>query len=289
MTSISITGPGNRMRPARQDQRSQLRLALAALAPSAFFVTGFTLCYTSALQAPARHGVPVAFDVQTVPTVAAAAREVAGQDLYGAYVPAARPGATAVVTVAEASGTSVTSAVESLFRAVAAKQGTPLAVRDVRPLPGGNASGLALFPFIVICTLGGFPAVTATGVATAALRERCRWPLLLAAVVATPALAYLLARLGLGAVGGPAWAVFALLGVGALYTLAVAMISRGLQLVVGLIGTLAAGPAMSEPERTRRVQGADGRPDPAGQNLSPTGTVTACDTRSPRQKAAWRS
>jgi hypothetical protein len=266
MSSVSIIGPGNRALPGRPDQRRQLRLAALALAAPVFFVIGFALCYTSAYQAPAPHGVPVAvagpaaqtaplrdglaravgpaFDVQTVPTVAAAAREVAGQDLYGAYVPAARPGATATAIVAEASGTSVTSSVESLFRAVAARQGALLAVRDVRPLPAGNTSGLSLFFFMVICTLGGFLAVTATGVAAPALRERYRWPLILAAVVATPVLAWLLAGLGLGAISGPAGAVFALLGVGALYALAVAMISRGLQLTIGVIGTLAAGVAI---------------------------------------------
>ena len=266
MNSISIIGPGNRVLPARQDQRRQLRRALAALALPAFFVIGFTLCYTSALQAPAPHGVPVAvagpaaqtarlrdglaravgpaFDVQAVPAPATAAREVAGQDLDGAYVPAARPGVTATVIVAAASGNAVTSAVESLFRAVAAKQGAQLAVRDVRPLPAGDTSGLSLFFFMVACTLGGFLAVMATGLAAPALRPRYRWPLILAAVVATPVLAYLLAGQGLGAIGGPPGAVFALLGAGALYVLAVAMIARGLQLILGAIGTLFAGLAV---------------------------------------------
>ena len=50
MSSISIIGPENRVLPARQDQRSQLRPALAALALPAFFVIGFTLCYTSAFK-----------------------------------------------------------------------------------------------------------------------------------------------------------------------------------------------------------------------------------------------
>jgi len=116
-----------------------------SLALPAFFVIGFTLCYTSALQAPAPHGVLVAvagpaaqtarlrdglamaagqaFAVQAAPTPAAAAREVADQDLDGAYVPTARPRGTATVIIAAASGNSVTAAVESLFRAVAAKQG----------------------------------------------------------------------------------------------------------------------------------------------------------------------
>jgi hypothetical protein len=50
----------------------------------------------------------------------------------------------------------VTSTVESLFRAVAAQQHAQLAVRDVRPLPAGDTSGLALFFFLIVCTLGGF-------------------------------------------------------------------------------------------------------------------------------------
>jgi hypothetical protein len=52
MSSTSIIGPGNRVLPARQDQRRRLRLALAALAVPAFFVTGFALCSTSALGEP---------------------------------------------------------------------------------------------------------------------------------------------------------------------------------------------------------------------------------------------
>jgi hypothetical protein len=252
--------------PAQQSQHRQLRLALAALALPAFFVIGFTLCYTSALQAPAPHGVPVAvagpaaqtaplrdglaraagpaFDVQAALSPAAAASAVAREDLDGAYVPAARPGGTATVIVATASGNSVTAAVESLFRAVAARQGAPLAVRDVRPLPAGDGSGLSLFFFMVACTLGGFLAVTATGLAAPALRPRYRWPLFLAVAVATPVLAWLLAGPGLGAIGGPAGAVVALLGTGALYVLAVTMITRGLQLILGVIGTLFAGLAV---------------------------------------------
>jgi len=78
------------------------------------------------------------------------------------------------VIVATASGNAVASAVESVFRAVAAQQRAQLAVRDVRPLPAGDTSGLALFFFLVACTLGGFLTVTATGLAAPALRPRCR-------------------------------------------------------------------------------------------------------------------
>jgi hypothetical protein len=268
MTSGQIlpSADSDRALPAQQDQHCQLRLAVGAMALPAFFVIGFALCYTSAWQAAAPHGVQVAvagptaqtaplrdgldravgpaFDVQAAPTPAAAAREVRDQDLYGAYVPAAQPGGTATVIVAAASGNAVTSAVESLFRAVAAHQRAQLAVRDVRPLPAGDTSGVSLFFFLIVCTLGGFLTVTATGLAAPALRSRYRWSLILTAAVVIPALGYLLAGQGLGAISGPAGAVFALLGVGALYVLIVAMIARGLQLILGAIGTLFAGLAI---------------------------------------------
>ena len=116
MTSGQIlpSADSDRALPAQQDQHCQLRLAVGAMALPAFFVIGFALCYTSAWQAAAPHGVQVAvagptaqtaplrdgldravgpaFDVQAAPTPAAAAREVRDQDLYGAYVPAAQPG-----------------------------------------------------------------------------------------------------------------------------------------------------------------------------------------------------
>jgi hypothetical protein len=114
-------------------------------------------------------------------------------------------------------------------------------VHDVRPLPAGDSSGISLFYFLIASTLGGLFTIAATGQAAPALRPRYRWPLILAAVVATPSLTYLLAGQGLGAVGESAGAVFALLGVGALYVLGVTTITRGLQIILGFRLTLMAG------------------------------------------------
>jgi hypothetical protein len=149
MTSGQIlpSADSDRVLSAQQDQHRQLRLAVGALALPAFFVIGFTLCYTSAWQTSAPHGVPVAvagsaaqtaplrdglaravgpaFDVQAVPTPAAAAREVRDQDLYGAYVPAVQPGGTATVIVAAASGNSVTGAVAARGSALSAGRPGP--------------------------------------------------------------------------------------------------------------------------------------------------------------------
>lgn len=240
---------------AQHEQQRQMRRALTGMALPVFFVIAFTLCFVSAFHSPAPHGVPVAvagpaaqtaplraglaravgpaFAVTEVPTVAAAAREMRDQDLYGAYVPAGPGKAAATVIVSGASGAAVAAQVETLFRAVAASQGVRLAVRDVRPLPAGDRDGESLFFFLVGCSVAGFMTIAATGAFAPALRPRYRWPLIVAGAVAIPVLAYLLVGLGLGAISGPAGAIVALLGVGALYVLIVAAIARGLQVILG--------------------------------------------------------
>jgi hypothetical protein len=263
-TEETLPSPGgNTVAPAQQDQRRQLRSALLALAVPAFFVVGFALCYMSAYHGPSPHGVQVAvagptartaplrdglertaggaFNVEAVPTPAAAARAVSDHDLYGAYVPAARPGGTATVIVAAASGTGVTNAVESEFRVVAARQGDQLAVLNVRPLSTGDTNGLSLMFYLFACTFGAMLAVAVTGTAAPALQARYRWPLLLANAVAVPIVAYLLAGQGLGAISGSTGAIFALLGVSVLYTLIITITVRCLQLILHAMGALLLG------------------------------------------------
>jgi hypothetical protein len=263
MTTKATSPPPSREGgvPAQQDQHSQVRRALISMILPVFFVMGFTLCFVSAFQSPAPHGVNVAiagpagqtapvraglsravgpaFDVSAVPTAAAAAREVRDQDLYGAYVPATPGKPAATVIVSSASGVTVASTVETLFGAVAARQGAHLAVLDVRPLPAADRTGDSLFFFLVGCSVAGFLTIIATGAFAPALRPRYRWPLILAAAVAIPVLAYLLVGLGLGAISGPAGAIVALLGMGALYVLVVAMIARGLQVILGQAAIIA--------------------------------------------------
>jgi hypothetical protein len=96
-----------------------------------------------------------------------------------------------------------------------------------------------LFFFLIGCSVAGFLTVMATGAVAPALRPRYRWPLILAAAVAIPILAYLLVGLGLGAISGSAGAIVALLGMSALYMLIVVMIARGLQVILGPAAELA--------------------------------------------------
>ncbi len=141
--------------------------------------------------------------------------------------------------VSDASGVAAANAVESLFQAVAARQGARLLVRDVRPLPPGDTSGTALYFVLIVCTIAGFTAVAATGQAAPALRPRYRFALFLGLAVTVPVLVYLLAGLGLGAISGSAGAILALLGMAALYVLVVTVIARGLQNILGQATILA--------------------------------------------------
>ncbi len=256
---MTTSGSSNLGAPPAQDpeqaQRSQLRRALASMARPVFFAIAFSLCFTSALHAPAPHGVPVAvagpatetaplrarlaqaagpaFDVQAATTPAAATAEVRNLILYGAYIPPAPGQPRATVIVSDASGVAAANAVESLFQAVTARQGARLLVRDIRPLPPGDSNGTALYFFLIVCTIAGFTAVAATGQAAPALRPRYRFALFLAIAVAVPVLVYLLAGLGLGAIRGSAGAILALLAMAALYMFIVTMVARGLQDILG--------------------------------------------------------
>ena len=96
-----------------------------------------------------------------------------------------------------------------------------------------------MFFFLIVCSVGAFQTVMVTGMLAPPLRPRYRWALIVAAAVAVPVLAYLLVGLGFGAISGPAGAIFALLGVGALYVFTVATIARGVQIVLGQAAILA--------------------------------------------------
>jgi hypothetical protein len=106
-------------------------------------------------------------------------------------------------------------------------------VRDTRPLPAGDTTGTATFYFVIICTLGGYLTVTILGQAAAALEPRRRYPLMLAAAIGTPILVLLIGGGIFGAYSGSVGVLFAMFGLGALYSFVVGIIARLLQLLLG--------------------------------------------------------
>jgi hypothetical protein len=241
--------------PPIKKKTSELRVAVPGLLLPLYVAVGFA-SFIGALHAPAPHDVKVAvvgppatvvplaqgisarargaLNISQITSVADARRAVAERKLVAAYVP--MPAPTPTIIVASAASAGLANFAESTFRQVAATQGRLLAVDDVKPLPAGNASGIANFFFILICTLAGFLTAVTLGTVSPKLPETRRLALIASAAIAAPTVVYLIGGAGFGAFNGSFGTIIAMIGMGALYTATVALITRGLQIATGRSG-----------------------------------------------------
>jgi hypothetical protein len=256
VTSTS-TGSGGSSPGARVPR--EVRLGVLAVALPLYIAVVLTTNYIGALHAPSPHDVKVAivggpsrtamlahelavkppggFTVSQLATPARARALVASRKLAGAYIPSER--GAPVVVVATAASPSLATFVEATFRAVAATtQDRPLAVDDLRPQPNGDTSGSPNFFFVVLCTLAGFLTVVTVGALTPALPEVKRLGLVALSSVLAPAIAYLIAGPGYGVFPGSFGTILAMIGIGALSSLVVAVITRLMQLGLGIAGAI---------------------------------------------------
>ena len=232
-----------------------MRAAVLGLLLPLYVAVGFA-SFIGALHAPAPHDVKVAvvgpstdvaplargisvsargaLDISQIASVADARRAVAERDLAAAYVPMSAP--TPTIIVASAASAGLANFVEGRFRQVAATQGHLLAVDDVKPLPAGNASGIANFFFLIACTLAGFLTAVTLGTVSPKLPETRRLALIASAAIAVPTVVYLIGGTGFGAFGGTFGTIIAMIAIGALYTMTVALVTRGLQIAAGRRG-----------------------------------------------------
>jgi hypothetical protein len=240
---------------ARQEQREQTRLALSAMLIPLFFVTLFALCIIGTYNKPHPNGIKVGivgpsagtaqlragiekavgsdFDISTVPTVADAEQDVRQRHLNAAFVPTADPKRPATVIVASAGGRIVATVAETLARSLTTAQGAQLVVRDVRPLPPGDEIGIGVFIFMIICTICGYLTVTLLFTVAPALTPSRRYPMIAAMAILVPTIAYLIGGLGFGTYTGSFATILAFIGVGALYTFAIGLVTRLLQVLIG--------------------------------------------------------
>jgi hypothetical protein len=238
-----------------QEQREQMRLALGAMLIPLFFVVMFAVCIIGTYHKPHPHDISIgvvgpaqqtaplraamqkaagsAFDVRQVTTPAAAERSVRQRDLNAAYLPSADLQQPATVIVGAADGRIVAVAAETLARSVTAAQGQQLTVRDVRPLVAGDQIGIGVFMFMIVCTICGYLAVTLLFTIAPALRPGRRYAIIAAVSVLVPLIAYLIGGLGYGTYTGSFWTIVSFIGVGALYTLAIGLVTRLLQVLIG--------------------------------------------------------
>ncbi len=236
-------------------QADQTRLALSAMLIPLFFVILFALCIIGTYHKPHPNGIKVgvvgppaqtaplraglekgagsAFVIKQVPTVAEAVHDVRQRDLNAAFVPTANPKQPATVIVASGGGRIVASASETLARAVTAAQGTQLVVRDVRPLAAGDELGIGVFMFMIVCTICGYLAATLLFTVAPALSPSRRYAMIAAIAVLVPVIAYLIGGLGFGTYKGSTGTILAFIGVAALYTFVIGLVTRLLQVLIG--------------------------------------------------------
>jgi hypothetical protein len=239
----------------RDEQQAQTRLALGALLLPVFFAAMFALCIIGAYHAPHPNNIKVgvvgpaaltgslraglekaggsAFDIRQVATVAEATHDVRRRDLDAAYVPTAIPKQPATVIVASGAGRLVAKASEDFVRGASAAQAAQLAVRDVRPLAAGDAIGLGVFMFMIVCTIAGYLGVTVLETVAPDLAPSRRYPMIVGMGVLLPTIVYLIGGLGFGVYPGSVGTVLAFIGVGALYTVVVGLVTRLLQALIG--------------------------------------------------------
>lgn len=107
-------------------------------------------------------GAPLS--ARVVPDEAAARRQIARREVYGAYLPAAQ--GTDRLLVDSAASASVSQAVGQVFGQVATATHRPLRVEDIIPAGTGDARGLSAFYLAVGWMLGGY--LVATGLSISA-------------------------------------------------------------------------------------------------------------------------
>jgi hypothetical protein len=240
---------------APSEQRVQTRLALAALLVPIFFVIGFAVCIIGTYHKPHPNGIKVAvvgpaaataplrakldqaagsaFEISGIATAADAIHGVRQQELNAAFVPTVDPKRPATVIVAGGGGRLVATAAETLARAVTTVQGAQLVVRDVRPLTPDDEIGVGVFLFMIVCTICGYLAVSLLHTAAPDLLPSRRYPMIAAISVVVPAIAYLIGGLGFGTYSGSVGTIFAFIGVGALYTFVIGLVTRLFQVLLG--------------------------------------------------------
>lgn len=246
---------------AQDEQRTQTRLALGAILIPLFFAVGFAACIISSYHKPHPDGIEVAvvgppavtapltarlqqgagsaIDVSQVATPAEAEQAVDQRDINAAFVPTADPKQPASLIVASANGRIVAAAAETLARTVTTAQGAQLVVKDVHPLPSGDEIGLAVFLFIVVCTICGYLTPTVLETLAPALASNRRYPIIAGTAILVPTLVYLVGGLIVGTYTGSFGTILAFIGVGALYTFAIGLGTRLFQVLFGPAGIFA--------------------------------------------------
>jgi len=250
---------------------------IAVVSMPLFFLLAFTLCYVSATHAPSPHDMALtisgpadvteqiadaidsraegAFDITRTTDSDAAREAVTDRDAVGALIV---DGQDVTTVVASAAGRVATPVITSVGAQVASSLGGTSTVEDAVPLPADDPGGSILFLFLVICTVGGFLSIT---VISQTVKSGGLRPLLATAAGA----ALVVPVIGFSMVSVfvdfevPFGTTAAVIGVGMVYTLTVALIATLFDFLLGqaaVLGVILVVVALSFPSSGGSVPGA---------------------------------
>lgn len=234
------------MRPVWRGIDRRLVGAVGAVAATVFLLA---LSNVGALHAPAPHHVPVgvvgpdaavaqltrglathapgAFSVRRYGSEAAATRAILERDVYGAAVLRAN-GATLLV----ASAASPT--VSSILQAALGPALRGVSVRDLRPLPASDSRGQTAFAMVIGLLIGSVMVTVVVFFLAGAARPGPRAVVLTGFAVVAAVLVVIVAYVIIGALSN-AW--LGVLGLCALFSVAITLPIAGAQAFLGLAGT----------------------------------------------------
>ena len=231
------------------------RVAAAMMMPL-LFVVAFVLCYVSALHNPLPHdlGLTIAgpssttqqlasaidaqasggFDITQTTDADAAVKAVGDRSAVGAIVIGAsgsKP--TVTIVTADAGGRIASTAVHSVGTRIATQLGTTATVKDVAPLTSSDPNGVGLFYLIIISSIGGYLTITVLAQAIPRARRRTKLLTAVIAAVLTPIVAMIALSFSVGIFGMDFGQLAAVVGVDAIYVLAVALMALFFNEVLG--------------------------------------------------------
>ena len=176
------------------------------------------------------HAAPGAYQIHGYPSMAPAQAAIRNRQVYGAY----RPSSPALLVVASAASTAVSTLLEQTFASVAHAQHQTLVVRDLVPLPSSDPRGATAFSAIISLLVAGLLGSTAIFLLGAHLPPALRIAAKVALAVAAGLVAALLTNVIIGAFPGQFLGFW---GVATLYVLAIALPIAAFQSLVGVAGT----------------------------------------------------
>ncbi|WP_200182715.1 hypothetical protein [Tomitella biformata] len=228
-----------------------LAMIAKGMAFPVFFVVMFALCYVSAFHNPVPHNVqlalvgpaqqtsmiadqiaqssPGAFEITATTDRAGALEDLGAQRVAGVI----ELGPTVTAHIASGGGITVAQAVEHVAQPLADGLGTTVTVQDAAPLGAGDSTGMGLFYFMIVCTIGGYITVMVLSQVAVGMTLRRQVGILGAMSAGLPLLAYAVSSIFVGAYGASAAGLVALLLIGMAYTFAVGLVSLGLNKLAG--------------------------------------------------------